>query len=130
MIIKDLYYKFRYVDEVTARGVLDSMNDNLVVSYTVADLDYPKVWTQTFIIDEFNILISFSLDKSLENKFSICLTLMVDELELICSDYIKEKIWDKASTIYNKEKNKIEADKLEEERMLRKDIKLRFGGKL
>lgn len=131
MIIKDIYYKFKYADEVTANGILENMANDLVVSYTVDIAMYPKVWTLAFSIDDFSIVVTFSMNKkyvgtiSVVSKIVSTIKLAVDDLELVCSYSIKEKIFNKASDIFNKK-----YEKLEEQRMLRKDIKLRFGGKL
>ncbi len=132
-MIKDIFYKRWYVDEVTAHGILDSMDDSLVINYESAVGVYPKVYTNSFILDGFSIKVSFSLDRktvSFSTKLINLLKLEVDGLELVCSYSIKERIFNKASAIFNKEAIRMENQKEEDKRMLRKDIKLRFGGKL
>lgn len=130
-------YKYLYKDERSAHGIFNSMSDDLVIDFkSSVDVDgYPKEYWYSFDIDGFSINIKYGIDKtsntSIGSSYKVYTKLTVDDLELKCSKYIRDKIFSRGSNIYCKEeirkKQEAENNKREEERMLRKDIKIRFG---
>lgn len=124
-----MIYKYLYKDERPAHGIFNKIDNNLSITENNFIGVMSSRYIYNFDIDGFSISINHrQYEESIDglwitgSNYELC----VDGLNLKCSRSIKRKIWKKVNQIFNK--NVIDVNKLreEEERMLRKDIKINF----
>lgn len=103
IIVTFIYNNYSLKDQKIARGILRNMNIESVTNITIDDND-----NFIFDLDGFNI-------KAYDPQ-----SLEVDNIKIYCDIWIARKIYIKAYKIFNN-------DKIEKERMIRKDALIHFG---